>query len=111
MKYNFFFLFLFFIGVKEGTFYVIFIMSFASQQIMNKGRVLKVDRQQWLAGQALVTMNIPITVDYIPSFRLIAYYIVGNDIVSDSIWVNVAVTCMGMVSTITFLKLNYYALF
>ncbi|PIO39688.1 hypothetical protein AB205_0048110 [Aquarana catesbeiana] len=79
--------------------------------IMNKGRVLKVDRQQWLAGQALVTMNIPITVDYIPSFRLIAYYIVGNDIVSDSIWVNVAVTCMGMVSTITFLKLNYYALF
>ncbi|PIO39686.1 hypothetical protein AB205_0048090 [Aquarana catesbeiana] len=63
--------------------------------IMNKGRVLKVDRQQRLAGQALVTMNIPITVDYIPSFRLIAYYIVGNDIVSDSIWVDVADTCMG----------------
>ncbi|XP_073478918.1 venom factor-like isoform X2 [Aquarana catesbeiana] len=64
--------------------------------IMNKGRVLKVDRQQRLASQALVTMNIPITVDYIPSFRLIAYYIVGNDIVSDSIWVNVADTCIGM---------------
>ncbi|XP_077326606.1 venom factor-like [Lithobates pipiens] len=63
--------------------------------IMNKGRVLKVDRQQRLAGQALVTMNMPITVDYIPSFRIIAYYIVGNDIVSDSIWVDVADNCMG----------------
>lgn len=99
------------IGVKEGTFYVIFIMSLTSKQIMNKGRVLKVDRQQRLAGQALVTMNLPITVDFIPSFRLIAYYIVGNDIVSDSIWVDVEDTCMGTVSTITFLKLNYSALF
>ncbi|CAI9577102.1 unnamed protein product [Staurois parvus] len=63
--------------------------------IMNKGRVLKADRQQRLAGQALVSMSLPITVDFIPSFRLIAYYVVGNEIVSDSIWVDVADTCMG----------------
>ncbi|KAM5170452.1 complement C3 [Mantella aurantiaca] len=63
--------------------------------IMNKGRVLKVDRQSRLPGQALVTMSLPITVEFIPSFRMIAYYIVGNEIVSDSIWVDVADSCMG----------------
>nr|DBA29931.1 TPA: hypothetical protein GDO54_005982 [Pyxicephalus adspersus] len=40
-------------------------------------------------------MSLPVTEEFIPSFRLIAYYIVGNEIVSDSIWVDVADTCMG----------------
>ncbi|XP_075715285.1 A.superbus venom factor 1-like [Rhinoderma darwinii] len=63
--------------------------------IMNKGRILKVDRQDRFQGQSLVTMNLPITEEFIPSFRIIAYYIVGNEIVSDSIWVDVTDTCMG----------------
>ncbi|XP_018421206.1 PREDICTED: complement C3 [Nanorana parkeri] len=63
--------------------------------IMNKGRVLQANRQVRLAGQSLVTMSLPITEQFIPSFRLIAYYFLGNEIVADSIWVDVADTCMG----------------
>ncbi|XP_044134686.1 complement C3 [Bufo gargarizans] len=63
--------------------------------IMNKGRILKADRQPRFPGQALVTMSLPIKEEFIPSFRLIAYYIVGNEIVSDSIWVDVTDSCMG----------------
>ncbi|XP_069804266.1 complement C3 [Dendropsophus ebraccatus] len=63
--------------------------------IMNKGRIVKVDRQPRLQGQALVTMSLPIKEEFIPSFRIIAYYIIGNEIVSDSVWVDVTDTCMG----------------
>ncbi|CAJ0959276.1 unnamed protein product [Ranitomeya imitator] len=63
--------------------------------VMNKGRILKVDKQPRLQGQTLVTMSLPITEEFIPSFRIVAYYIVGNEIVSDSIWVDVTDSCMG----------------
>ncbi|KAM9312103.1 A.superbus venom factor 1-like [Gastrophryne carolinensis] len=63
--------------------------------IMNKSRILKVSRQPRMAGQALVTMSLPITMECIPSIRIVAYYLVGNEIVSDSVWVDVADTCMG----------------
>ncbi|XP_066449838.1 complement C3 [Eleutherodactylus coqui] len=63
--------------------------------IMNKGRIQKVDRQPRLQGQALVTMSLPVKEDLIPSFRLIAYYMIGNEMVSDSIWVDVTDSCMG----------------
>ncbi|KAG8573856.1 hypothetical protein GDO81_008883 [Engystomops pustulosus] len=63
--------------------------------IMTKGRILKADRQPRLPGQPLVTMSLPIREEFIPSFRIIAYYIVGNEIVADSIWVDVTDSCMG----------------
>ncbi|XP_072005861.1 A.superbus venom factor 1-like [Engystomops pustulosus] len=63
--------------------------------IMTKGRILKADRQPRLPGQPLVTMSLPIREELIPSFRIIAYYIVGNEIVADSIWVDVTDSCMG----------------
>ncbi|XP_068130212.1 complement C3 [Hyperolius riggenbachi] len=63
--------------------------------IMSKGRILRASRQQRFAGQGLVTMSLPITEDFIPSFRIIAYYIINNEIVSDSIWVDVTDDCMG----------------
>ncbi|KAM4038068.1 complement C3 [Anomaloglossus baeobatrachus] len=66
--------------------------------IMNKGRILKVGKQPRMQGQALVTMTLPITEEFIPSFRFIAYYIVGNEIVSDSVWVDVTDSCMGKLS-------------
>ncbi|XP_072005882.1 venom factor-like isoform X2 [Engystomops pustulosus] len=62
--------------------------------ITTKGRIVKVGRQP----QSLVTMSLPITGDLIPSFRIIAYYIVGNEIVSDSTWVEVTDSCMGTLS-------------
>ncbi|XP_070597686.1 A.superbus venom factor 1-like isoform X2 [Erythrolamprus reginae] len=64
--------------------------------ILTKGKIFKVGRQLRGAGQNLVTMNLRITPDLIPSFRFVAYYQVGNnEIVADSVWVDVKDTCMG----------------
>ncbi|XP_066449842.1 venom factor-like [Eleutherodactylus coqui] len=63
--------------------------------ILNKGQIVKAGKQSRLVGQSLVTMSLFITEDFIPSFRIIAYYIVGGEIVSDSIWVDVVDKCMG----------------
>ncbi|XP_078541473.1 A.superbus venom factor 1-like isoform X2 [Lissotriton helveticus] len=63
--------------------------------IMSKGRIYKVGQQERKPGQSLVTMTIPFVPDYIPSFRVIAYYYVQGEIVADSIWVDVKDTCMG----------------
>ncbi|XP_077117906.1 A.superbus venom factor 1-like isoform X1 [Ranitomeya variabilis] len=57
--------------------------------IMNKGRILKLGRQPRNQDQALVYMSLPITEEFTPSFRIIAYYMVGDEIVSDSIWVEI----------------------
>ncbi|KAM4038580.1 A.superbus venom factor 1-like [Anomaloglossus baeobatrachus] len=57
--------------------------------ITSKGRILKVSRQPRMQNQYLVTMSLPISEEFIPSFRIIAYYNVGNEIVSDSISVDV----------------------
>ncbi|XP_026579363.1 A.superbus venom factor 1, partial [Pseudonaja textilis] len=64
--------------------------------ILTKGKIFKVGRQPRGEGQNLVTMNLRITPDLIPSFRFVAYYQVGNnEIVADSVWVDVKDTCMG----------------
>ncbi|XP_068130209.1 venom factor-like [Hyperolius riggenbachi] len=67
--------------------------------LLNKGRIWKVGRQERARGQSFVTMLLPITADLIPSFRILAYYTVntgaGREIVADSVWIDVADTCMG----------------
>ncbi|XP_075715291.1 venom factor-like [Rhinoderma darwinii] len=67
--------------------------------IMNKGRIMRVGIQERGKGQALVTMLLTIKEEFIPSFRFLAYYTVttgaGREIVADSIWIDVADTCMG----------------
>uniref|UniRef100_A0A8C8SZC2 Complement C3 n=1 Tax=Pelusios castaneus TaxID=367368 RepID=A0A8C8SZC2_9SAUR len=64
--------------------------------ILNKGKIVKVGRQAKEAGQNLVTMSLPITPDLIPSFRIVAYYQIGNsEVVADSVWLDVKDTCMG----------------
>ncbi|XP_032066838.1 A.superbus venom factor 1-like [Thamnophis elegans] len=64
--------------------------------ILTKGKIFKVGRQPKGDGQNLVTMTLRITPDLIPSFRFVAYYLVGNsEIVADSVWVDVKDTCMG----------------
>lgn len=74
-----------------------------SPQIMNKGKILKVGRQKREPGQDLVVMPLTITADFIPSFRLVAYYtLIGSngqrEVVADSVWVDVKDSCMGTVS-------------
>ncbi|KAA0721775.1 Complement C3 [Triplophysa tibetana] len=63
--------------------------------IISKGQIIKVDRFK-RRGQSLVTLSLPVTKDMVPSFRFVAYYHVGSDeVVSDSVWVDVKDTCMG----------------
>lgn len=82
---------------KKILMYFFFIL-----QILNKGRIMKTGRQQRSQGQTLVTLLLPITPEFIPSFRILAYYVVttgaGREVVADSVWVDVADTCMGTVS-------------
>ncbi|XP_029442264.1 A.superbus venom factor 1-like [Rhinatrema bivittatum] len=67
--------------------------------IMNKGKILKSGRQARLPGQNPVTMTLSITPQFIPSFRVVAYYYLERggvkEIVADSVWVDVKDTCMG----------------
>ncbi|XP_044850427.1 complement C3-like isoform X1 [Mauremys mutica] len=64
--------------------------------ILNKGKIIRVGRQARQVGQNLVIMSLPITPDLIPSFRIVAYYQVGNsEIVADSVWLDIQDTCMG----------------
>lgn len=70
---------------------------------MNKGKVLKVGRQVREPGQDLVVLPLTVTTDFIPSFRVVAYYtLVGasgkREVVADSVWVDVKDSCMGTVS-------------
>uniref|UniRef100_A0A8D2Q494 Complement C3 n=1 Tax=Varanus komodoensis TaxID=61221 RepID=A0A8D2Q494_VARKO len=64
--------------------------------ILNKGKILTAGRQSRTTGQSLVSFSLHITPDFIPSFRVVAYYEVGStEIVADSILVDVKDTCMG----------------
>ncbi|XP_054982328.1 complement C3-like [Sorex araneus] len=68
--------------------------------VMSKGKLMKVDRQVRQDGQDLVVLQMEINKDFIPSFRLVAYYTLiradGNrEVVADSVWVDVKDSCMG----------------
>ncbi|KAI7810506.1 putative complement C3 [Triplophysa rosa] len=66
-----------------------------SYVILSKGQIVKVGRYM-RRGQSVVSLSLPVTKDMVPSFRFVAYYHVGSDeVVSDSVWVDVKDTCMG----------------
>ncbi|XP_067320116.1 venom factor-like [Anolis sagrei] len=71
-------------------------IRYFTYMILNKGRIIKAGRQSTSPGRNLVTMSLFIMPNLIPSFRIVAYYQVGNsEIVADSVWVDVKDTCMG----------------
>lgn len=58
---------------------------------------MKSERYQ-TKGQTLISLILPITKEMLPSFRIIAYYHpTDNEVVSDSVWVDVKDSCMGSV--------------
>ncbi|XP_059409015.1 complement C3-like [Carassius carassius] len=64
--------------------------------ILSKGQIVQADRFK-KQGQSLVALSLTVTKDMVPSFRFVAYYHVGSsEVVSDSVWVDVKDTCMGM---------------
>lgn len=51
-----------------------------------------------IGGTLAMKISLTITKDMLPAFRVVAYYHVGNDeVVADSIWVDVKDTCIGTV--------------
>ncbi|RXN15695.1 complement C3-like protein [Labeo rohita] len=62
-----------------------------------------------MRGQSLVALNLPVTKDMAPSFRIVAYYHVGSsEVVSDSVWVDVKDTCAGKLKLEVKDKMNFY---
>lgn len=50
----------------------------------------------------LISDTVVVTKDMLPSFRIVAYYHTNeNEVVSDSVWVDVKDTCMGSVRHVT----------
>ncbi|KAJ8246294.1 hypothetical protein GJAV_G00265970 [Gymnothorax javanicus] len=64
--------------------------------VLSKGQIVQAGRYKRSKEQSLVTLSLPVTKDMIPSFRFVAYYHVGSEVVSDSVWVDVKGACMGM---------------
>uniref|UniRef100_A0A8D0DD34 Complement C3-like n=1 Tax=Sander lucioperca TaxID=283035 RepID=A0A8D0DD34_SANLU len=63
--------------------------------IQSRGQLVKNGRYR-STGQVLISLNVPITKNMLPSFRIVAYYHTnGNEVVSDSVWVDVKDSCMG----------------
>ncbi|XP_029941864.1 complement C3-like [Salarias fasciatus] len=62
--------------------------------ILSRGQLVKFGRFK-TQGQVLIALNVPITKEMLPSFRIVAYYHADHEVVSDSVWVDVKDSCMG----------------
>ncbi|XP_072105923.1 venom factor-like isoform X1 [Mobula birostris] len=67
--------------------------------LINKGKIVNFGRTGRLPKQVMITLQIPIEPNLIPSFRLVVYYYLGKgsvvEFVADSVWIDVRDTCMG----------------
>ncbi|XP_028450258.1 complement C3-like [Perca flavescens] len=64
--------------------------------ILSKGQLVKNGRYKTTRGQILIPLTVTVTKEMLPSFRIVAYYHTdGNEVVSDSVWVDVKDSCMG----------------
>uniref|UniRef100_A0A8C5HKR2 Complement C3-like n=1 Tax=Gouania willdenowi TaxID=441366 RepID=A0A8C5HKR2_GOUWI len=63
--------------------------------ILSKGQLVKSGREK-IQGQVLIPINIRVTNEMLPSFRIVAYYHLDDtEVVSDSVWLDVKDSCMG----------------
>ncbi|XP_031725593.1 complement C3-like [Anarrhichthys ocellatus] len=63
--------------------------------ILSKGQLVNNGRYR-TRGQVVISLIVPVTKEMLPSFRIIAYYHTnGNEVVSDSVRVDVKDSCMG----------------
>ncbi|XP_051799749.1 complement C3-like [Acanthochromis polyacanthus] len=63
--------------------------------IQSRGRLVKAGRYR-TRGQTVISLTLPITKEMLPSFRVVAYYHPSdNEVVSDSVWVDVKDSCLG----------------
>ncbi|XP_058496230.1 complement C3-like isoform X2 [Solea solea] len=63
--------------------------------ILSRGQLIRHGHYR-TRGQVMISLTVPIIKDMLPSFRIIAYYHPNdNEVVSDSVWVDVKDSCMG----------------
>ncbi|KAK9519701.1 hypothetical protein VZT92_022411 [Zoarces viviparus] len=63
--------------------------------ILSKGQLVNNGRYR-TRGEVVISLIVPVTKEMLPSFRIIAYYHTNsNEVVSDSVWVDVKDSCMG----------------
>ncbi|XP_071384060.1 complement C3-like [Centroberyx affinis] len=69
--------------------------------VLNKGKIIIAKRLD-VTGQAITSVGLPVTTEMMPSFRFVAFYTVPwarrAEVVADSIWVDVADSCVGGLS-------------
>ncbi|KAF1385234.1 hypothetical protein PFLUV_G00105620 [Perca fluviatilis] len=63
--------------------------------ILSRGQLVKNGRLR-TRGHVVISLKVTVTKEMLPSFRIIAYYHTnGNEVVSDSVWVDVKDSCVG----------------
>ncbi|XP_040891541.1 complement C3-like isoform X2 [Toxotes jaculatrix] len=63
--------------------------------ILSRGQLIKHGRYR-TSSHIVMSMIVPITKEMLPSFRIVAYYHTNdNEVVADSVWVDVVDSCMG----------------
>ena len=69
-----------------------------SLQVIGRGKILYQGTFESQAG-IVTTLHIPVTPEMSPSIRLLVYYVRGNEeVVADSVWVDVVDQCQNPVS-------------
>ncbi|KAJ1134675.1 hypothetical protein NDU88_001124 [Pleurodeles waltl] len=68
------------------------VINFLYYMALNKGQILFLRR---VANAGLPSIQFTVTRDMIPSFRLVAYYYLRDEIVANSVWVDVEDSCEG----------------
>lgn len=60
-----------------------------------------------IVPRPLISETVIVTKDMMPSFRIVAYYFTNaNEVVSDSVWVDVEDTCLGSVCETRYTRLT-----
>ncbi|KAM3622593.1 uncharacterized protein V6R79_000787 [Siganus canaliculatus] len=76
--------------------------------IVSRGQLVTYGRFQ-IQSQIMFTLTLPVTKEMMPSFRIVAYYHTNNnEMVSDSVWVDVMDSCMGSLKLEASRPLPYY---
>lgn len=69
--------------------------------MLNKGKIIQAERMD-VSGQVISNVGLTVTAEMMPSFRFVAFYRIPwqrrEEVVSDSIWVDVVDICPGAVS-------------
>lgn len=66
--------------------------------MLNKGKIIVAERVE-VTGQLVTSIGLTVTPEMMPSFRFVAFYSIPwvgrEEVVPDSIWVDVADSCAG----------------